>query len=239
MGLIATRTSQFHAMKRKRENNSEYYAVITADVVSSSSMANNYHRWINALSSYTEYLQKTFDNDLLLNIKIYRGDAFQTITKDITNALKFVILFRLVFLKKFLPLTTPKKTDLRIALGIGHALFDNDIFKGNGEAFYNSGLELDSMKSKPYRLRIRTPWDDINRELNVQCALFDALSYKWTMKQIDTMIEHWSGLNQKEAAKKLDITQSAVSLRLKAAGAWAIDDFINNYEQLISANIKK
>ena len=60
--------------------------------------------------------------------------------------------------------------------------------EGDGEAFRNSGPELDKMKKREQNLVIRTPWSEINEELGIECALLDALIQRWTKEQAEAIL---------------------------------------------------
>ena len=60
--------------------------------------------------------------------------------------------------------------------------------EGDGEAFRNSGPELDTMKKGEQNLIIRTPWTEINEELRTECALLDVIIQRWTKEQAEAIL---------------------------------------------------
>lgn len=58
-----------------------------------------------------------------------------------------------------------------------------------------SGLKLDEMKNRKRNLVIVTPWDYLNGELDVECALLDVVISKWTREQALLVFYSLQGLN--------------------------------------------
>jgi hypothetical protein len=128
-----------------------------------------------------------------------------------------------------------KRHDVRIAIGIGKADFYdlNDIGRSDGEAFRMSGLKLDEMKNMKRNLVIVTPWDDLNGELDVECALLDVVISKWTRGQALSVFYSLQGLNQYQIAERLGLYQGGISQRLAKAGYWAIEMMLARFDEMI------
>ena len=109
---------------------------------------------------------------------------------------------------------------------------DDQVGEGEGEAFRNSGLELDKMKGERH-ITVKTPWDEINEELQTGCALLDALINRWTKEQAEAIIYHIQGYKQEDIAKKLNTSQSAVSQRQGIGGAWAVHLFFERFKLIV------
>ena len=102
----------------------------------------------------------------------------------------------------------------------------------DGEAFYNSGRALD--KTKIYRrLSILSPWREINENLNLLASLLDAIIQRWSPQQAEVISLWLKGKNQQSISKELNISQSAVSQRLKKAGHFAIKEAIKYFNSII------
>ncbi|HMB46255.1 MAG TPA: hypothetical protein VKL21_10575, partial [Candidatus Methanoperedens sp.] len=106
---------------------------------------------------------------------------------------------------------------------------------------------------------VRTPWAEINEELRTECALLDALIQRWTKEQAEAILyqiqrpkfnvfpsiaqedlEHSKqGLTQVETAKILNISQSAVFQRLKIAGYWAVQVFLEHFKMIIQDKVRE
>ena len=222
-------------------------AVITGDLVKS--------RKINDadIEKVINSLKETFDeiNRQLLDGKgtfeIFRGDSFQGHLPQPELALLVAIILR-ARLRTYEPsigLSDQIKTDkpilraysdARIAIGVGTTRYNADkITESQGEAFLKSGNSFDTLSKENERLAIMTPWENINSELKVSCKLADALISKWTASTAEAVYHYLLyGINQKELATRLAITQPGVHKRLVIYGNInSIQAFINRYQELI------
>ena len=93
------------------------------------------------------------------------------------------------------------------------------------------------MKKGEQNLTIKTPWPEINKELKTECALINAIIYRWTKEQAEAIMYQIQGYTQEEIAKKLKISQSAVFQRLRTGGAWAVQAFLERYEAIIQYKV--
>ena len=134
--------------------------------------------------------------------------------------------------------------------------------EGDGEAFRNSGPELDKMKKGEQNLIVRTPWAEINEELRTECALLDVLIQRWTKEQAEAILYQLQKklvvgttppqhkdlksqyqvliheiITQEDIAKILNISQSALSQRLKTGGFWAIQVFLERFKVIIQNKV--
>jgi len=80
-----------------------------------------------------------------------------------------------------------------------------------------------------------TPWENINKELEVECKLADAVVSRWTASTAEAMYHHLLyNINQKELATQLEITQPGVHKRLVVYGNInSIRTFLNRYHDLM------
>jgi hypothetical protein len=222
-------------------------AVITGDLVKSRKIIDaDIEKVINSL-------KKTFDeiNHQLLGDKgsfeIFRGDSFQGLIPQPQLALLVAIIIR-AHLRTYEPsfglrshLNSGKPilhaySDARIAIGVGTIRYNaNKITESQGDAFLKSGNSFDKLSKEKERLAIVTPWENVNSELAVSCTLADALVSRWTASTAEAMYHYLLyGINQKELATRLAITQPAVHKRLAIYGnISSIQAFINRYEELI------
>lgn len=127
------------------------------------------------------------------------------------------------------------KPDVRIAIGVGSidTYNEQNISSSDGEAFRNSSPELDKMDTKRQRVVIKTNWPVVNRELETECFLLDAITSKWTASQAEAVYYTLSGKNQVEMANILHITQGSVSSKLNSANFDAVRVMIDRYKLLI------
>lgn len=152
--------------------------VITGDIVGSTNIKTEYRaNLLNCLNTMKEELQCVSP----FSMELFRGDSFQLLVEDPAAALKVAILLRAGLIHQ-----TPDREngmwDARISLGIGEVQFMADsIVTSDGEAFQYSGRQLDTMNKT--RLAVKTPWNDVDQELEVSTAFVDDIIKRWSGKQ--------------------------------------------------------
>lgn len=211
------------------------YAVITGDVVGSSKIKGNQRSYLlSVIKSTFDTIEKIFPGRIQSPFEIHRGDSFQGVLSNPEDALRVVIVIRTNLRYGFETKQRQNALDARIVAGIGTIDFfpSGRGSEGDGEAFRRSGPTLDKMKGD-MRLVIRTPWEEINSELDVECALLDALINRWSNEQAQAIYGKIRNLTQEQIAKQLGISQPAVRQRLKRAGGWAVEELCCRYERMI------
>lgn len=212
--------------------NDKIFAVLTGDLVGSSRFKTEEQR-NEVLSVLKDSFDKIEPPDRIgSRFTIHRGDSFQGVLRSPEEALKDAIIIRANLLSK--SFGKKSRLDARIAIGVGKIdyLRDDQVGESEGEAFRNSGLELDKMKGERH-ITVKTPWGEINEELETDCALLDALINRWTKEQAEAIIYHIQGCKQEDIAKKLNTSQSAVSQRQRIGGAWAVHLFIERFKRIV------
>jgi hypothetical protein len=143
--------------------------------------------------------------------EIYRGDSFQLEVKNPSDALLTAIRVK-ANLKRI------KGLDVRMAIGIGGKEFTaSKITQSNGEAFIYSGEKLESLKKEKQNIAVKSRWADFDREMNVCLNLAAIAMDNWSTGAADliTILVDKPDITQVKLARKLKITQSAVSGRQK------------------------
>lgn len=195
-------------------------SILTGDIVKS--RKSNNILWLDTLK---KTLAKFGKNPI--DWEIFRGDSFQL---KAPAHLAFHIAFLLKATLKQL-----EEIDVRIGIGIGdETLKDNSITQNNGEAYINSGEVFDSLVKKQL-IAIKTPYNEINTELNIALELALLTMNNWTKNSAEVFqisIEN-PELTQSEIAHKIGITQGRVSERQKRAGYDAIIKLEKRYRELI------
>ncbi|NJD76255.1 MAG: hypothetical protein FIB08_04060 [Candidatus Methanoperedens sp.] len=217
--------------------NKKIYAVITGDIVGSSRFKIGRQRE-EVLLILKDSFQKIGLTDIIASpFAIYRGDSFQGVISKPEEALRASIILRANLLSRFRGKGV--RLDARIAIGLGTIdyLPKKQVGEGDGEAFRNSGMELDTMKKEELKLIIKTPWQNINDELRTECVLFDALVQRWTKEQAEAIVYHIQGLKQEEIAAVLGISQPAVFQRLKSASYRAVQVFLERFKTIIQYKV--
>lgn len=187
-------------------------AVITGDIIASRKLVNQ-EKWLlplkNLLSAWA---------DSPKGWKLDRGDFFQVEIKNPEDALKKALEIK-ALIKKVEPLDGQKKTstiDVRLAIGIGEKTYSGDsISESNGSAFINSGEKFDLLKKENIKLGIKTPWQNIDDELNLYLKLASIFMDKWTISSAELVqiVLDNPHITQEEIGQKLGIKQNSVSGR--------------------------
>lgn len=128
----------------------------------------------------------------------------------------------------------PYQIDARVSVGIGKADHISEaIGDSDGQAFRLSGGRLDVMKKLKQDLSVLTPWDDLNKELEIETALLDNIMMRWTRAQAITVFFALQGKGQDELVEMLSISQSAVSQSLRRSSYRALDLMLQRFEAKI------
>ena len=196
--------------------NDKLFAVITGDVYKSSRFSGeNRTRLLEAMKNAFNNIDRVLGKNLItLPFEIYRGDSFQGVIAPVEHSLKVAILIRATIRGHFRT-TLKDLPDARIAIGIGNIDYfpDSHTGEGDGEAYRNSGPVLDKMNKHSRMIMIKTPFNEINEELNVECAFLDTVIAKWSPEQALTVIESMNNKTQEEMAELFNISQPAVKKR--------------------------
>jgi hypothetical protein len=181
-------------------------SIITGDLIKSRRVKPN--QWLPPLKKILSYAGKSPEA-----WEVYRGDSFQVEIKDPAIALLTAIRIKAT-IKSIAGL------DVRMAIGIGAKEFPAaKITEANGEAYVNSGQKLEALKKEKQSLALKTPWNDFDTEMNICLRLALIAMDSWTSNAAQLMqvlLDH-PEITQMKLAKKLKITQSAVSRRQKRA----------------------
>ncbi len=217
--------------------NRKIYAVLTGDLIGFTRFEEEQRSQI--ISLLKDSFKKIPRRIIASPFVIYRGDSFQGVISRPQEAMRTAIIIRASLLSKFKLKTA--RLDARIAIGLGMIDYlppGNRAGEGDGEAFRNSGIELDRMKRAEQNLTVKTPWQEIDDELRTECALLDALMQRWTKEQAEAILYYIQGATQEEIAKTLRISQPAVFQRLRIAGYRAVQAALERYGTLIEYKVK-
>jgi hypothetical protein len=202
-------------------------SVITGDIIGSR-RAINPDQWLVPL--------KAFFNTLGTEPEVwqfFRGDSFQLEVKSPEKA-----LFKAIQIKALTKCV--KGLDVRLAIGIGNKTYNSPkITEANGDAFVFSGGLFEKMKKKT--LAIKSPWDELDKEINLYLDLAMLTMDKWTQNsaEIVKITFEMPHATQTEIAAKLNITQGRISDRQKRAGLEEIQKMEQRYRKLVSDKIGK
>lgn len=213
----------------KKMNN--MVAVITADVVDSSKIpAESRESFLESLRQIQSQLQSVSP----FQMEIYRGDSFQIVMGDFSNAALIAVMVR-----AGLKMSSPagQLWDARMSIGIGEISYVNShITASDGEAFRYSGRGLELIGKK--RLSITTPSQEVNDELSVSTAFADDIITHWTKLQSERVFYYLlSGLSQTELAQQKGIKLQVLNDTLRAAKYSLMTQYLKRVHSLLSEQL--
>lgn len=203
-------------------------SIITGDIIDSRKLKNP-KLWMDPLKKVFNKIgpgPKAWD--------IYRGDAFQLEVADPTQALWVAIRVKALIKSK-------AGVGARMAIGIGNKDFSAPrITESNGEAFVFSGDKYEQLKKERITLAVETPWQEINRQLNVciRLALIAIDSWSRVSAEYVSLRMESPHLTQVQLAEKLGINQSSASARQKRAYYDEIMLLEKFYRELITQKLR-
>ncbi|ADY51327.1 hypothetical protein Pedsa_0754 [Pseudopedobacter saltans DSM 12145] len=196
-------------------------AILTGDIINSRQVDTKL--WLplleKALAKYA--LKKS-------SWEIYRGDSFQMET-SIEQAFEAIIYIKTI-------IKSIQGLDVRMAVGIGEKDYEADsLKKSNGQAFVFSGETFDALQKET--LKIKTPWKDLDEQLNIYLDLMAFIIHNWNANVSSTVYYSlaYKELNQAELTNKIGKKQSQISRELKKAGYDYILKTINYCQKTLIA----
>ena len=180
--------------------------VITGDIVNSRQFANP-DEWLSKLKTAFQDIgatPKTWE--------VMRGDSFQAEIHQVADTLHKALYIK-ALIKSIAGL------DVRMAIGIGSKTHDAPkISEANGEAFVRSGRLFDQLKKST--LAIKSPWQDMDKAINMCLELALLTMDRWTPNSAEIMALSMKnpGKTQLELGNILQISQGRVSERQQRAG---------------------
>ena len=202
-------------------------SVITGDIINSRKLKNQL-QWLASL-------KKLFAEEGKSPKKweIYRGDSFQLEVKKPEEALLMAIRIKA-------NIKCIKSIDVRMAIGIGKKDYSAPkITESNGEAFIYSGEKLENLKKEKQTLSIKTPWTELDKEMNLYICLALIAMDNWSQGAAELVKISLEDRNmaQQEIGDILGITQSSVSERQKRAHYTEIMEMEALYREKIKSKL--
>lgn len=217
-------------------------AVITADIIDSSRLKKDLlERTLDVLKEEFGFIQRTYGEENI-DFKIYRGDSFQGVIKVPEDSLHLVLQLKTAVNRlqqnQRVARAHPRLVDFKVAIGIGSQELEREaIAESNGQAFQFSGRTLDEMKNENRRTGLKTSNEDVNDEFKSSLLLLDTITDKWSTASAEVVYYSLKDLKEKEIAAILEISQSAVNQRKKAAGWEAVALLLERYREVVNKKI--
>jgi len=204
----------------KKSTDKPIIAVITGDIVQSSSIPNAlYEDLLYTLHSQLTYICTQHDNN---SHQVMRGDSFQIIIHDVKQAFRYALLLRTALKAQ------NSLFDCRLSIGIGH--HDPIRYKvgySTGEAFTLSGRAFDKMKPQTLIL------SSMNTQFNEQFSLLT----QYLDQQVSNLSQRQSAIShlkikephikQQTIADELDANRVSISRSSKRARLDLIESYLN------------
>lgn len=180
--------------------------VITGDIINSRRAANP-DEWLSGLKTVL-----SAEGPTPKIWEVTRGDSFQVEIVQPENVLRKALHIK-ALIKRVAGL------DVRMGIGIGTKTYDAPkISEANGDAFVRSGRLFDQLKKST--LAIKSPWEDMDKAINMCLELAALTMDRWTPNSAEIMalaIEN-PGKTQLELGNILQISQGRISERQQRAG---------------------
>lgn len=203
-------------------------SIITGDIINSREV-DNPAIWLNPLKALMKEWGKSPKT-----WEIYRGDSFQVEIDQPQHALLAAIRIKAC-------IKSVERLDVRMGIGIGEKNYDAPkITEANGEVFVNSGETFEELKKLKQRLAIKSPWPELDVELNLMFRLASIALDKWSTAtaQIVAVSIMNRTISQKELGEKIERTQSTISEAQKRAHYDEIMELVAFYEKCITSKIQ-
>jgi len=201
--------------------------VITGDIINSRE-AGDQEEWLVPIKQIFKRFGKSPKT-----WEIFRGDSFQLEIAKPEDSFWAALLLKS-------SIRSVRNLDVRMAIGIGEKSHDAArISESNGEAFINSGEKFENLKKQKQNLAIKTPWEELDEQLNLMISLASIAMDKWSQSsaQLIALSLQNKELSQKELGEKIDIGQSSVSERQKRAHFEEIMELENFYRRQITLKL--
>lgn len=203
-------------------------SILTGDITGSRKLVQQ-DRWMEALKGL---FNRTGPRPMAWDI--YRGDTFQIEVNNPEEALQMALHIKAIVRKS-------ANTGARIAIGIGTKdHFSPRILESNGQAYVFSGDRFENLKKDKLSLAIQTPWQDINKQLNVCFRLAMIAIDSWSPVSAEYVALRLASpkKTQTDIAEMLGIKQSSVSARHTRAHFDELMTLESYYRELIQQKLQ-
>lgn len=212
------------------------YAVISADIVSSTSLSRDalidLNGGVKAMLGQLSAQYPGFWGRLV------KGDSIECVLDDPHEALRVAVMIK-AFIKAFVPtdgIAGPrfKQFGLRLAIGIGEMrTIDRTLDIMDGEAIYLAGRALAEMRNRTSdSFLVVAPIDVSNGALPVMALMLNHLLNKATPRQCEVLYHRLQCRNDAEVATLMRVSRPGVNQSLRSMGWDVVERTIKYFEQL-------
>ncbi len=214
------------------ERNSQplIYAVLTGDIVNSSSLDPKALMGIlQRLNESAECFSGEYPGSVLGKFDTYGGDGWQLLMSNAELSMRAALFLRAVVRSHKIP-----RIDTRIAIAWGtvdeFTITSDRISQSTGEAFTESGRALKNMAKKHRMIFLHGEHLVQSGFSRGATLLLDELVRQWTSHQAAAISLALLGKKQEEIADIIDRTQPTVNKLLQRAGWRGIEGFLEEVE---------
>lgn len=216
----------------------EWVAILTGDIVRSTDLAADERRQLHGLLlGMPKELAREFQRDGPYMVDVFRGDSWQLLVSEATEALRIGLYLRARLRSALLS----RKTDTRLGIGIGTADLQgiSELGQADGPAFRQSSQALEAV-GQGQGMAIELPtWVDesLAAGLAVQLDLLDLPASHWTQKQAEAVARALAGWTQERIGHEWSegaISQQAVGQHLERAGWGKVERAVDYFEETVA-----
>lgn len=203
------------------------YAAIKGDLIASRMLADRQLVQKNLLAAVEEANEK-LARLVVAKFVVTHGDEFQGLL-DIAGAAQFITVYEL-FADRLRP------ARLRLALGVGGVAtaLQPLAIAMDGPAWHLAKSALDEATAKELPLCVALPSPFLTKQTNLLLRAIGEIANTWRPSHHKAMALIGEGRSQEQAAKELQITQGAVSQRLKHARWRTYQELRAGVEELLT-----
>jgi hypothetical protein len=206
-------------------------AVMTGDIINFTQLVPAKRK---ALIKDTDQLLKSWIKKKA-DAQIFRGDSYQVLFEDASEALKRSLQL-VCWFKKHSEESNNINLNTRISIGVGEVAYEgNTVLNSDGEAFHLSGRKFDVMKADEF-LSLTTNNPEKNETIAIILNFINTYINTWTLAQAAVIFLILEDKTQQEIAETLSLSQSSVNSRLKLAGWKELEPAIKHIAYLAGTN---
>lgn len=177
-----------------------------------------------------EEINQRFTDSIVSKFLLTIGDEFQGVLNDAAKSYDVIVAMR--------ELLYPVEFVFGVGVGTITTEIAPEAIGMDGPAFYNARAALEEGKEDGYEVRYRGVSESFDYLINAMLVLIEALKRDWTEHQFKVISIYRETSNQAEVARRLEVSRSAISQILAAAGWDAIAIGEDAIKKLLSTGVQ-